>query len=208
MENIQRKHTHKHIRLNDEYSKPLKYVDERFTFLRLVTSWLERWRYRQGKHGKLTCQIFTSFSHSCLALMEIVNHLTHNCGFDYVITSQLQNDPIEHHFGLYRMMSGAQYHISYSQILECERGIKLSSMLKIFSQQQENDYVNVKDMIQSFCPQHDEPSDSCLNSEVFLSVLEKIPTFALDTSLLQSIAFVGGYAVHSYMKQSNGCGAC
>ena len=81
-------------------------------------------------------------------------------------------------------------------------------MLKIFSQQQENDYVNVKDLIQSFCPQHDEPSDSCLNLEVFLSVLGKIPTFALDTSLLQSIAFVGGYAVHSYMKQSNCCGAC
>ena len=61
--------THKHIRLNDEYSKPLKNDDERFTFLRLVTSWLERWRYRQGKHGKLTCQTFTIFSHSCLALM-------------------------------------------------------------------------------------------------------------------------------------------
>ena len=69
--------------------------------------------------------------------MEIVDHLTHNCGFDYVLTSRLQNDPIEHHFGLYRMMSGAQYHISYSQILESERRIKLSSMLKIFSQQQE-----------------------------------------------------------------------
>ena len=122
--------------------------------------------------------------------MEIVNHLAHNCGFDYVLTSRLQNDPIEHHFGLYRMMSGAQYHISYSQILESERRIKLSSMLKIFSQQQENDYVNVKDLIQSFCPQHDEPSDSCLNLEVFISVLGKIPTFALDTSLLQSIALL------------------
>ena len=133
--------THKHIRLNDEFSKPLEHNDERFTFLKLIANWLNCWRCRQGKHGKLSPQTFTSFSHSCLALIEIVNHLTQNCGFDYVLTSRLQNDPIEHHFGLYRMMSGAQYHISYSQILESERRIKLSSMLKLFSEQQDTEYV-------------------------------------------------------------------
>ena len=82
---------------------------------------------RQGKHGKLSTQTFTSLSHSCRALIEIFQHFTENCGFDYVLTSRLQNDPIEHHFGLYRMMSGAQYHISYTQILQSERRNKLSS---------------------------------------------------------------------------------
>ena len=125
--------THKHIRLNDEFSKPLEHNDERFTFLKLIANWPNCWRCRQGKHGKLSPQTFTSFSHSCLALIEIANHLTQNCGFDYVLTSRLQNDSIEHHFGLYRMMSGAQYHIFYSQILKSERRIKLSSMLKLFS---------------------------------------------------------------------------
>ena len=78
--------THKHIRLNDEFSKPLEHNDERFTFLKLIANWLNCWRCRQGKHGKLSPQTFTSFSHSCLALIEIVNHLTQNCGFDYVLT--------------------------------------------------------------------------------------------------------------------------
>ena len=105
-------------------------------------------------------------------------------------------------------MSGAQYHISYSQIRESERRIKLSSMLRIFSHQQESDYVNVKDLIQSFSPPPDEPLDSSLNLDLFLTVIRNIPTLALDTSILQSIAFVGGYAVHSYMKQSKSCEAC
>ena len=101
--------THKHIRLNDEFSKPLDHNDEfskplehnheRFTFFKLIANWLNCWRCRQGKHGKLSPQTFTSFSHSCLALIEIVNHLTQNCGFDYVLTSRLQNDKIEHHLG-------------------------------------------------------------------------------------------------------------
>ena len=199
--------THKHIRLNDEYSRPLERNDVRFTFLKLIANWLDCWRCRQGKHGKLSPQTFNSFSHSCLALIEIVNHLTQNCGFDYVLKSRLQNDPIEHHFGLYRMMSGAQYHISYSQILESERRIKLSSMLMLFSKQQDTKYVSLKELFQSFSIPPDEQLDSSLNIDIFLSVLKIIPNMPLDTSLLQSISFVGGYAVHSYIRNSN-CEAC
>ena len=199
--------THKHIRLNDELSKPLHYSDERLNFPRLIINWLARWRSREGKHGKLSPQTFTSFSHSCLALIEIVNHLTHNCGFDYVLTSRLQNDPIEHHFGLYRMMSGAQYHVTLTQILESERRIKLSSILKSFSKTQESDYVNLKDIIESFSLPPDKPSDS-LNLDTYRLAMEYFPTLTLDTSILQSIAFVGGYAVHTYFKQSSKCEDC
>ena len=199
--------THKHFRLNDQLSKPLRYNDERLNFLRLIINWLARWRSREGKHGKLSPQTFTSFSHSCLALIEIVNHLTLNCGFDYVLTSRLQNDPIEHHFGLYRMMSGAQYHITFTQILESERRIKLSSILKSFSKKQESDYVNLKGIIESFSIPPEEKSDS-LNLDPYLLALESFPTLTLDTTLLQSIAFVGGYAVHTYFKQCYKCEAC
>ena len=159
------------------------------------------------KTWKLSPQTFTSFYHSCLALIEIVNRLTQNCGFDYVLISRLQNDPIEHHFGLYRMMSGAQYHISYSQILESERRIKLSSMLKLFSKQQDTEYVILKELFQSFSITPDEQLDSSLNIDIFLSVLNIIPNMPLDTSLLESISFVGGNAVHSYIRNSK-CESC
>ena len=37
------------------------------------------------------------------------------------------------------MMSGAQYHISYIQILESQRRLNLSNILKLFSQQNKRD---------------------------------------------------------------------
>ena len=98
------------------------------------------------------------------------------------------------------MMSGAQYHITFTQILESERRIKLSSILKSFSKKQESDYVNLIGIIESFSIPPEEKSDS-LNLDPYLLELESFPTLTLDTTLLQSIAFVGGYAVHTYFKQ-------
>ena len=44
----------------------------------------------------------------------------------------LRSTALEHHFGLYRQMSGSQYQISFCQILESERRLQLSSLLKVF----------------------------------------------------------------------------
>ena len=65
------------------------------------------------------------YQFSALVLEEVVNHLTKNCGFTYVLSVFLQNDPIEHRLGIYRMMSGAQYNVTVCQILQSERLIKI-----------------------------------------------------------------------------------
>ena len=99
-----------------------------------IAFWLDAWEALPGKLGKLSKQTFTSVKHACIALPQITNHLIQNCGFSYVLSYFLQTDSLEHHFGLYRMMSGSNYHISFLQILETERRLKLSSVLTIFSQ--------------------------------------------------------------------------
>ena len=80
-------------------------------------------------------------------------------------------------------------------------------MLKLFSKQQDTEYVSLKELFQSFSIPPDEQLDSSLNIDIFLSVLKIIPNLPLDTSLLRSISFVGGYAVHSYIRNSD-CEAC
>ena len=107
----------KDVRLNDEFSKQLVLDDPRFGLITRIVNWLYTWRSLSGKQGKLTPQTFTSFKHICEPLPILVNHLTSQCGFSYVLTYFLQTDPLEHHFGLYRMMSGSNYHVSYGQIL-------------------------------------------------------------------------------------------
>ena len=86
-----------------------------------------------GKLGKLSSQTFTNFRHTCIALQNTVNILTGSRGFTCVLSSFVQNDPSEHHFSLYRMMSGAQHNVTLSQILETKRRNKLSGILKPFS---------------------------------------------------------------------------
>ena len=65
------------------------------------------------------------YQFSALVLEVIVNHHTKNCGFTYVLSVFLQNDPTEHRLGIYRMMSGAQYNVTVCQILQSERLIKI-----------------------------------------------------------------------------------
>ena len=84
-----------------------------------------------SKNRKAYNQTFTSFRHSCIAITSIIDHLIKDCDFTYVLTSFLQNDPLEHKFGLFKMMSGAQCHVSYCQFLE--RRIKLLGIMKLFS---------------------------------------------------------------------------
>ena len=74
-----------------------------------------------------------------MALPFLVDRLTCECNFKYLLSARIQNDPLEHHFGLYRQMSGAQYHITYCQILESERRLQLSNILKLFSTKLKSD---------------------------------------------------------------------
>ena len=134
----------KHVRLNDPLSRPFSFNDERFSLLTKIIFWLEAWQSLPEKDGKLSKQTFTSFSHACLVLPQITNHLTGNCGFSYLLTSFLQTDPLEHHFGLYRMMSGANFLVSYLQIIESERRLKVSSILKLFSSQSDSSNYSVQ----------------------------------------------------------------
>ena len=102
---------------------------------------------------------------------EITNYLSEYCVFKYLLSSFLQTDPLEYHFGLYRMMSGSNYHVTYLQILETERRLKLSNILRIFASQQDSGLYS----LQSFIDSYSTPSDSCNDSEIDVQlVMEEI----------------------------------
>ena len=162
----------KGIRLNDDLSHPFVLNDPRLKYLARVIEWLDKWKNLSQKTGKLTTQTFTSFLHSCIAITSIINHLIEDCDFTCVLTSFLQNDPLEHHFGLYRMMSGAQYHISYCQILESERRIKLSSILKLFSSHATTEQLSISDVISSFSTPSEHQCFPTLDLEQLISSLQ------------------------------------
>ena len=179
----------------DDFSRQLIQNDERFSFLSRIVYWIDVWKALPGKGGKLSPQTFTSLKHSCLALPILVNFLTSECRFNYVLSYFLQTDPIEHHFGLYTMLSGANYHISLCQILESERRLKVSDILNLFSQQPSFKQTALQNFIQSFSPEDEYHSDN-IDLTHFLSELPFLSTIFLDTTTLQSLAYIAGYSVH------------
>ena len=198
---------YKHIRLSDPMSKPMTFNDDRFTFLTRIVYWLEAWQSLPEKGGKLSKQTFTSFKHACLVLPQITNFLTENCSFSYLLTSFLQTDPLEHHFGLYRMMSGSNYHVSYLQILESERRLKVSNILSLFSNQTVSS-TSLQEFIQSFSSLDSLDSSSEVDLDPFLSAISDLSAIECSFQVLQSLAFIAGYSVHQYMKRSQPCRIC
>ena len=181
--------------LKDEYSNQLVLNDPRFDLCHQIVNWLDVWRSLPGKESKLSPQTFTSFKHTCIALPILVNHLTSQCGFAYVLTYFLQTDPLEHHFGLYRMISGSNYHVSYSQILEAERLLNISSILKLFSQQSFFLESNLHNYISSFSSIELDHDNNQVDLELFLSKLQDLSNIVLDEHTIQSLAFIAGYCV-------------
>ena len=197
----------KGIRIRDNLKLPLTYNDSRFLFLSRVTEWLDHWKTIPQKYGKLSPQTFKRFHHSSTCLPKIVNYLTHSCGFDYVLSSFLQNDSLEHHFGLYRMLSGANYQVTACQVYESERRLKISSILKLFSKQSSTNNISLKEFIDTFSSTFTEEERND-NLELFIPILDE-ETTEPPLSIIQSLAFIGGYAVHSLFKKSkNKCSDC
>ena len=80
-----------------------------------MVNWLDCWKNLPTNIGKFSPQTFTSLKHTCSALPLLVEMLCTKYGFQYLLTSRIQNDPLEHHFWFVRQMSGSHYQISGSQ---------------------------------------------------------------------------------------------
>ena len=106
------------------------------------------------------------------------------------------------------MMAGAQYHISYCQILESERRIKLSSIFKLFSYQASTEELSIKEFIGSLSTPSELQYFPTFDLEHFISSLQNYSDITVATQTLQALAFIAGYTVHSYFKKSNRCQAC
>ena len=199
----------KDIRFNNPLLAPLHLNDQKLSLLDNVVKLLDFWRAIPTSSGKLTPQTFTSFRHTCIALSLLVRRLTVECGFEYLLTSRVQNDPLEHHFGLYRQMSGSNYNISYSQVLESERRLQLSNILKFFYIKQQSDTISLKEYLQTFTEDGNvDKMQLEINLEYFTNEISNIDSPIFDYSQIECLNYVAGYAVFSYLKLFPHCTDC
>jgi len=66
-----------------------------------------------------------ALKHTVLAACNLSEYLLTNLSFCYVLLGKFQTDPLEFRFGQYRQMSGANYHVAVTQIMESEKNCEL-----------------------------------------------------------------------------------
>ena len=91
--------------------------------------------------------------------------------------------------------------MTYSQILESQRRLNLSNVLKLFSLQQNKSHLTLKQFIQTFSPVSDEVIDIFCNP--YIDVIHDLNSINLEIHFLQSIVFIGGHAVYSYLETTS-----
>ena len=102
--------------------------DGKTDFLEVLADWLEKW------HDD--CPAFTLTSKTSYALVltlrarsGLIKELLSE-GYDFVMTSRLQSDPIERRFSQYRQMSGGRFLVSLREVTNSERIIRCRSLVK------------------------------------------------------------------------------
>ena len=106
-------------------------------------------------------------------------------------------------------MSGLHYQISFAQILESERRLQLSNILKLFdlkhSSTSTEGTISLKEYLNKFADDYDCLTQEQLDIDHYLTKLNEISLPELEVSQIECLVYRAGYSVFSYLKKSNGC---
>ena len=109
-----------------------------------MSVWLERWneikfndenvsKVNNEKRGKLSKETYFALHHTTKTFIEIIKYLLTDIGFKYILLGKFQTDNLERRFGFYRRMSGCNYNVSVTQVLESEKKLKIMNGLRVKS---------------------------------------------------------------------------
>lgn len=176
----------------DEYREPiLSVTDNKLELLREYAELFREWK--SSKCAGLTAETFTACIQMCEALPAFAVHLI-ELGFSFVLLGHTQTDELEHRFGRYRQMSGANYYISIKQLMESEKRLKVMTLLKHTSLSP----LELGTINENEC--HEESVQS-LSDDFCLEEFSNVD-FDLETSEIQLLCFVGGYIARSISGRS------
>lgn len=193
------------------FSEPIYNVcQENYTFLITFIHWLHEWEDVPNfsanlprKAGKLTPQTHTAILHTTSSLILLIQYLLNHLNFKYVLLGKFQTDALENRFGKYRRMSGSNYHISVQQVLESERKLKITNLLKLKSFMQGD--VSLKHFLIDFSSITGNIDRFSLDEEE--EILEISGEVMLDSNTISGIIYIAGYASKKLCEKTD-CNYC
>jgi len=196
------KHPLSGLRLNDPYSEPIMgLMDHKLQWLRSFHDWLTAWESQkiEQRQGVLSRETMFALKHTVGTMCQLCEYLltTPVCGqqMNYVLLGKFQTDALEFRFGQYRRMSGTNYNVSVTQIMESEKKLKIMSLMKVVSC--DKGILTLKDFITG-CQTELESmesnaptADTCLTP--FLSLLNDCDAIVISDAEMSAIVFIAGY---------------
>ena len=124
-------------RLNNKFQQPMHAgSNEPKLFLHSFSHWLSKWETENSSSGRLqefflTKETFGALKHTTHALLEIADNCIDELRAEYVLLGKFQTNSLEARFGQYRKLAGGKYDVSLRQVYECEKKLRLLSVLKL-----------------------------------------------------------------------------
>lgn len=188
-------------RFNDPYREAIRVTSvNQLKFLTDMLHWLKIWRLSVPSNVALTAQTFQSLILTTESFLEVIPYLFGKYKIDYILLAKFQSDNLESRFGSYRQLSGANYYISYIQVLENERKLRFKNDV-LFAANSGN--VHLKTLI----PVR-QSKDQNIDLHVFSDIMNlsfKIGDIPSDT--LPILTYIGGYAVMKALRKCK-CDTC
>jgi hypothetical protein len=165
--------------------------DEKLIFLNKFLLWLDAWK-QDTDNVCLTKDTFNALKRSTIVLIEIAKYAFTNFEINYILPGKFQTDNLEKRFGRYRNLSGCNYNVSYCQISESEKKIRLQNLFKLCNEKHNLNYLK------SVFLESSEKLSEDITDLLFILETDYLNEYCLDESVK---AYICGYAAHSIQKK-------
>jgi len=195
------KHALRGQRLNDPYCEPIMGLDDsKLQWLKSFHEWLCAWEGQNisQRQGILSRETMFALKHTVISMVSLCEYLlTTPVGsqqMKYVLLGKFQTDNLEFRFGQYRQMSGANYNVSVTQVMESEKKLKILSVMKIISCGKTD--ITLRDFIAGCQAEIDNIEQTSTDSGCltpFMSVLSECDCITISDAEMSAIVFIAGY---------------
>ena len=162
--------------------------DGKPAFLRKFANWIEEWSSQNISNSEnftLSAQTSAAMIRTLRCHASLIEDLLSD-GFDFVLTSRFQTDPLEKRYGQYRQMSGGRFLISAKDVFRSEKILKIQTLVK--------EGFNIDSSVKVYENQH-EVKVRNLVREVE-NDLQYVETMTLSQASREVSDNVAGYIVH------------
>ncbi|KAJ3644415.1 hypothetical protein Zmor_022148 [Zophobas morio] len=187
----------KGIAKRNRFSGPIHSMDdEKIQFLKKFLLWLEKWSTlnKDGLSKDTASALFRSTS----ILLKFAEYSLTTLKVNYILPEKCETDNLEERFGLYRRLSGSNYHVSVRQILESEKKCRLRRLFQSVGA----GTISLKDALNYDVSEvsDEDISDFAVILEDSFHLEEVVPDEAVQN-------YICGYVSHSVLK-SLSCSLC